>query len=78
MGDAWEEGYGLDPRYDDSAEDPDGDGFSNLDEYLLGTNPVESAEDGDGCEGGCKGSDDGASLILLLPLLWRRRERAGV
>jgi Tfp pilus tip-associated adhesin PilY1 len=39
----WEIRYGLDPlNPDDAWDDPDGDGFSNLDEYLNGTNPLVS------------------------------------
>ena len=37
--DSWEVQYGLDPTVDDSEEDPDRDGVSNLDEFLQGTNP---------------------------------------
>ena len=39
MPDWWEIAMGLDPYRDDSAEDPDGDGVSNLEEYLAGTHP---------------------------------------
>jgi hypothetical protein len=39
MGDSFEEEYGFDPRFDDANEDPDNDGFTNLDEYLGGSNP---------------------------------------
>ena len=40
----WKQQYGidpLDPKAD--SQDPDGDGFSNLQEYLLGTDPTNSA-----------------------------------
>ncbi len=37
--DTWETDNGLDPTIDDSGLDPDGDGVSNLDEYLGGTDP---------------------------------------
>jgi hypothetical protein len=37
--DLWEVQNNLDPTVDDSAEDPDGDGVSNLDEYNDGTDP---------------------------------------
>lgn len=39
MADSWEEGHGLDPGLDDSGLDPDGDGLSNLEEWLGGTDP---------------------------------------
>lgn len=51
MGDAWEQEHGLDSARDDAAEDLDDDGFSNLDEYLLGTDPNGAT----GGIGGCKG-----------------------
>ena len=44
MPDYWEEIYGLDISVDDSAEDRDGDSFTNLQEYLLGTNPTNSTD----------------------------------
>ncbi|MCB9759221.1 MAG: carboxypeptidase regulatory-like domain-containing protein [Alphaproteobacteria bacterium] len=73
MSDAWEEGWGLDTTRDDSAEDPDGDGYTNLEEYLLGTDPTLAVTD-TGCERGCGGRD--AALILpLLPLALVRRRR---
>jgi len=39
MPDTWELTYGLDPLKDDAADDPDGDGDSNFDEYNLETDP---------------------------------------
>ncbi len=39
MPDTWELLYGLDPLKDDAADDPDGDGVSNINEYNLGTEP---------------------------------------
>ena len=40
MPDAWEIQYGFDPLVDDASQDFDGDGISNLNEYLAGSNPV--------------------------------------
>ncbi len=39
--DAWELKYGLNPNLDDAQGDADGDGYSNLEEYLHGTNPQD-------------------------------------
>jgi len=42
MPDWWEEKYGLDPEDpNDANQDPDGDGYSNLEEYKRGTNPIK-------------------------------------
>jgi len=42
MPDAWERRYGLDTGDPaDYVDDPDGDGYENLEEYLNGTNPRE-------------------------------------
>ncbi len=46
--DPWEILYGLDPLVDDAADDPDGDGRSNLQEFGDGTNPVHPDSDDDG------------------------------
>jgi hypothetical protein len=34
MADSWERGAGLDPAKDDAASDKDGDGYTNVEEYL--------------------------------------------
>jgi endoglucanase len=39
MPDGWEIAHGLNPLADDGLEDPDGDLFSNLHEYLIDTDP---------------------------------------
>ncbi len=54
--DYWEVIAGLDPLVDDAAEDPDGDGRTNLEEYqnsgYFYTNPLNPDTDGDGlCDG---------------------------
>lgn len=44
MPDTWEERYGLNPLNPDDAHlDPDGDGFTNLEEFLAGTDPRDPA-----------------------------------
>ncbi|GIX07428.1 MAG: pectate lyase [Candidatus Poribacteria bacterium] len=41
MPDAWEEGFGLDPQDPaDGSQDRDGDGYTNIEEYLNGTDPT--------------------------------------
>jgi hypothetical protein len=75
MDDVWEAAHGLDPTRDDSAEDPDGDGFTNLEEYQLGTNPMAlGREEGCGCDG--TGAPVSASAAPFLALLLLRRRRA--
>jgi hypothetical protein len=34
MPDAWERAHHLDPSIDDSARDRDGDGYTNIEEYV--------------------------------------------
>ncbi|MFW9850386.1 MAG: hypothetical protein ACFFF4_14735, partial [Candidatus Thorarchaeota archaeon] len=47
MPDSWELLYGLDINSDDSQLDKDGDGLTNLEEYMLGTNPTLVDTDAD-------------------------------
>ncbi|MCX6875771.1 MAG: type I secretion C-terminal target domain-containing protein [Verrucomicrobia bacterium] len=42
MPDWWKRLYGLDLNIDVSADDPDGDGWSNLEEFQHGSNPIVS------------------------------------
>lgn len=71
MDDTWELAHGLDPAVDDAALDPDGDGFSNRDEFLLGTDPrVGVAPGGCGRRGG-----GGIALVWLPVVAGRRRAR---
>lgn len=75
MGDAWEAENGLDPGHDDAGEDPDGDGYLNIEEWALGTDPTGGGSTGPGdCGSGC--GSGGAALTLLLPLAVRRRRAA--
>jgi hypothetical protein len=73
MGDEWERENGLDPTRNDAGEDPDGDGFTNIEEWVLDTDPNGSvlAEECGGCGGG--GPVSGAALAVGLAVLQRRR-----
>jgi hypothetical protein len=73
MADDWEEEYGLDTDRDDAYEDPDGDGYTNLDEYHLGTDPLAVWEDPTGPCGCRRGASSLSALFLLLPWGLRRR-----
>jgi len=48
--DAWEALYQLDPSTDDAAQDFDGDGISNAEEFNLGTRPDLPDSDSDGVD----------------------------
>lgn len=76
MDNKWETRYGLNPDFDDSAEDPDEDGIINIDEYRAGTNPtgvapiqvcgnsfVEGTEE---CDDGNTENGDGCSAICTI------------
>ena len=71
MGDAWETANGLDTSIDDSHEDPDGDGMSNLEEYWNDTNPMEA--DAVKSECGCQNGQAFLFPIILMPFVGFRR-----
>jgi hypothetical protein len=48
MEDVWETAHGLNPALNDRDGDPDADGLTNIQEYLLGTDPNNPDTDGDG------------------------------
>ena len=52
MPDDWEIAHGLDPAFDDSGIDLDGDGLTNLEEYEWATDPLNPDTDGDGIPDG--------------------------
>ncbi len=74
MSDEWELDNALDPsRAEDAWEDPDRDGYVNLDEYRMGTDPHDGTPDVATC--GCASTSGRLSVawLLLLPTLVRRR-----
>ena len=69
MPDAFERAYDLDIGRDDSGDDEDGDGVTNIDEYRAGTDPTNPDSDGDGLTDGeeLTEGDDGVLTDPLVP-----------
>ncbi len=76
MGDAWERTEGLDPGRDDGAEDADGDGYTNAEEWVLGTDPTSPAAVGE-CGGGCGEGGVGALIVAVVAGLRRHLLQRG-
>lgn len=71
--DNWETGHGLDPNVVNSSEDPDGDGWTNLQEFQRGTVPTFGDRDGDGASDQQEltdGTDPGDPLSVAQPVVW--------
>ena len=76
MADAWEQQYQLIVGVDDGALDPDLDGFSNLEEYWLDTDPNTFDEQMpiQGC--GCNTQKSSiVSWFAVLAVVWFKRRR---
>ena len=73
MADDWEREHGLNPERNDAEEDADGDGWTNLQEYLADTDPNEAEEGGCGCATQRSGGWFGLSWLVLIA---SRRRRA--
>lgn len=71
MDDVWESEHGLDASLDDGSGDLDGDGMTNLDEYLFGTDPEQpDSSEGNVYSTGCGcGSTNGAPHTWVLAFL---------
>ena len=64
MPDAWENAYGLNSLFDDSAQDGDGDGLSNIQEFALLTNPMNIDSDMDGLSDGDENGQYSTNALL--------------
>jgi subtilisin family serine protease len=71
MDDFWEDRYGLGVPLFDAYGDLDGDGLSNIAEYLIGSDPSVMDTDGDGQTDGenVQAGEDPLRLLSLDPLL---------
>jgi len=61
--DRWEEEVGLNSGIDDSMLDHDGDGLSNLEEFLYGLDPWDRDTDGDGVPDGLEVGNGGGKTV---------------
>jgi hypothetical protein len=68
MPDSWEIDYELNPLIDDAQNDQDGDGVTNLEEYLVGTDPQISSQNYPPHQPVLQLPDDGREVDLA-PLL---------
>ena len=66
--DYWEAIYGLDPIQNDSGNDFDSDGLSNLAEYALELNPRIADFDEDGLLDGQEVNGYGTNPTMLIPM----------
>ncbi len=66
MTDGWEVAYSLNPLADDAQENPDGDCYTNIEEYHTGTNPSDPSDqidiEGD-LDGDCDADRNDISII---------------
>ena len=69
MPDSWEVQYGLNPLVDDASGDLDGDGVSNLNEYIAGTDPAQLPGNHAPDQPVLSLPTDGASAVSLTPEL---------
>lgn len=65
MPDWWKRVYGLDVALDVSGDDPDGDGWTNLEEFLKGSDPTKSNLDPQLVSNGIRVPDSGEAGIYL-------------
>ena len=63
--DSWEREHGLNPRINDALFDNDGDGFSNMREYLSGTAP-DDVNDIPPCEASFDSDQDADGIDLVI------------